>query len=95
VLLTVGSAEAQRMLAGALPPRVIVQHQPFDSPLSVRLFLASWRPSVGVFLVGGARRRLVCWQTRGRCLGALQALGAHASAGGSAGRTAAPSGSSS
>ena len=48
VLLTTGTVNAERVLAGRLPPDVVHQFAPLDVPGAVGRFLAHWRPDLAV-----------------------------------------------
>ncbi len=48
VLLTTGTVNSARVLAGRLPAGVIHQFVPLDLPGAVRRFLAHWRPNLAV-----------------------------------------------
>lgn len=48
VLLTTGTVTSTRFVASRLPPRVVHQLIPLDSPTFVARFLDHWRPSVAV-----------------------------------------------
>ena len=48
ILLTTGTVNAARVLAGRLPGSVIHQFAPLDLPGAVRRFVAHWRPSLAV-----------------------------------------------
>ena len=48
ILLTTGTVNAARVLAGRLPGGVVHQFAPLDLPGAVRRFLAHWRPSLAV-----------------------------------------------
>lgn len=50
ILVTSGTVTAAQMLARRLPPGVIHQHQPIDTPRVVRRFLDHWRPGLAVFV---------------------------------------------
>jgi 3-deoxy-D-manno-octulosonic-acid transferase len=63
-LVTSGTRAAAEILARRLPPGVVHQYAPVDTPGAVRRFLRHWRPDLGVFaeselwpnLILGARR---------------------------------------
>ena len=65
LLVTSGTVTSAQLLAQRLPPGVIHQYAPVDSPRAVRRFLDYWRPAVGLLveselwpnLILGARRR--------------------------------------
>jgi 3-deoxy-D-manno-octulosonic-acid transferase len=50
VLVTSGTVTSAALMARRLPPRVIHQFAPVDSPGAVAAFLDHWRPSLGVFV---------------------------------------------
>jgi 3-deoxy-D-manno-octulosonic-acid transferase len=50
LLVTSGTVTAAAMLARRLPPGVIHQHQPIDTPRVARRFLDHWRPGLAVFV---------------------------------------------
>lgn len=50
VLVTTGTLTSAQILAKRLPPGVIHQFAPVDSPGAVAAFLDHWRPTVGVFV---------------------------------------------
>lgn len=49
LLVTSGTTTAAQMLARRLPPRVIHQYAPIDTPQTVNRFLSHWRPALGIF----------------------------------------------
>jgi 3-deoxy-D-manno-octulosonic-acid transferase len=49
LLVTSGTTTAAEMLAKRLPPRVIHQYAPIDTPQTVGRFLNHWRPSLAIF----------------------------------------------
>lgn len=65
LLVTSGTRTSAELLAKRLPPGVIHQYAPVDTPGPVARFLDHWRPAAGVFveselwpnLIGGAARR--------------------------------------
>lgn len=50
VLVTSGTVTSAELLAKRLPPRVLHQFAPVDSPGAVGRFLDHWRPDLGVFV---------------------------------------------
>jgi len=50
LLVTSGTITAAEMLARRLPPGVIHQYLPVDTPRAVRRFLDHWRPALAVFV---------------------------------------------
>lgn len=50
ILVTSGTLTAADLLARRLPPGVIHQYAPVDTPGAVRRFLDHWRPGLGVFV---------------------------------------------
>jgi 3-deoxy-D-manno-octulosonic-acid transferase len=50
VLVTTGTLTSAQILARRLPPGVIHQFAPVDSPGAVAAFLDHWRPTIGVFV---------------------------------------------
>jgi 3-deoxy-D-manno-octulosonic-acid transferase len=49
LLVTSGTITSAQMLAKRLPPRVIHQYAPIDTPQTVDRFLRHWRPNLAVF----------------------------------------------
>lgn len=49
VLMTSGTPASAQMMARRLPPGVIHQYAPVDTPRAVRRFLDHWRPDLGLF----------------------------------------------
>ncbi len=50
ILITSGTVTSARLLEDRLPPRVIHQYTPVDTPVAVRRFLDHWRPDAAVWL---------------------------------------------
>src|SRR6266581_3112069 len=50
VLVTTGTVTSARMMEQRLPPRAFHQYVPLDSRISVRRFLAHWRPDLALFV---------------------------------------------
>lgn len=50
LLVTSGTLTAASMLAQRLPPGVVHQYLPLDTPRAVRRFLDHWRPALAVFV---------------------------------------------
>jgi 3-deoxy-D-manno-octulosonic-acid transferase len=52
LLVTSGTVTSAALMARRLPPGVIHQYAPIDSPGAVAAFLDHWRPALGVFVEG-------------------------------------------
>jgi len=50
ILVTSGTLTSARLMAERLPPGIIHQFAPLDTPGAVRRFLDHWRPTVGLFV---------------------------------------------
>ncbi|MDB5438677.1 MAG: kdtA, partial [Caulobacteraceae bacterium] len=50
LLVTTGTATAAELMSRRLPPGVLHQYAPIDTPGAVKRFLGHWRPSLGVLV---------------------------------------------
>lgn len=65
ILVTTGTVTSARMMAARLPPQVIHQYVPIDTPAAVAGFLDHWRPDLAMFVESELWPNLLC-QTSAR-----------------------------